>query len=271
MIIPHEPDYLPPVRDPFSILGRFLLLGIRNAGRGISIILEAFLWIPFCFRHIVEIFRQMFVMGIKSLGVTSTVALFTGMILALQGGLVLKEYGQEMRIGTVVAETICREMGPLMTALILAASVGSAIAAQLGTMAVSEEIAALDVMSINPVRYLVTPRLIAMMLMCPALTVYTNIIGIAGGGVIAYTQLDVSWDTYYDYALMYLDAKEILMGIFKAWFFSIIIIGVSCYQGLAARDGAEGVGRATRRAVVISFLMILISGYFITRFFYWNS
>ena len=232
MIIPHEPDYFHPVKNPFSRIGRFILVNIRNAGRGIAITAEAFMWILFSFKRIPDIARQMFTVGIKSLGVTSTVALFTGMILALQGGLVLKEYGQEMRIGTVVSETMCREMGPLMTALILAASVGSAMAASLGTMSVSEEISALDVMSINPVRYLVMPRLVAMMFMCPALTVYTNVIGIAGGGVVANTQLGVSWESYYNYALMYLDAKEIWMGIFKAWIFSIIIIGVSCYQDL---------------------------------------
>ncbi len=271
MIIPHEPDFFQPVKNPFSRLGRFILLNIRNAGRGIAITAEAFMWIPFFYKRLAEIAKQMFIVGIKSLGVTSVVALSTGMILALQAGLALREYHQEMRIGTVVAETMCREMGPLMTALILAASVGAAIAAGLGTMSVSEEISALDVMSINPVRYLVMPRLVAMMFMCPALTVYTNVIGIVGGGVVASTQLGVSWDNYYNYALMYLDAKEIWMGIFKAWFFSIIIVGVSCYQGFAAKNGAEGVGIATRRSVVISFLAILISGYFITRFFYWGS
>ena len=140
MIIPHEPDYFLPVKNPFSRLGRFILLNVRNAGRGIAITAEAFIWIPSFYRRFAEIARQMFAVGIKSMGVTSTVGLFTGMILALQGGLVLQEYHLQMRIGTIVAETMCREVGPIMTALILAASVGSAMAASLGTMTVSEEI-----------------------------------------------------------------------------------------------------------------------------------
>jgi phospholipid/cholesterol/gamma-HCH transport system permease protein len=181
---------------------------------------------------------------------------------------ILRDYGLEMKVGTLVAEAICREMGPFMTALILSASVGSAISAQLGTMAVSEEIAALEVMSINPVRFLVMPRLFAMMIMCPVLTVYTDLIGIVGGGLVASTQLDVSWSAYYENVLFMLTTKEIWVGILKAWVFSIIIVAVSCYQGLSARDGAVGVGKATRSSVVTTFLAILIIGYFITRLFY---
>ena len=180
----------------------------------------------------------------------------------------LRDYGQEMRVGTLVAQAMCREMGPFMTALILAASVGSAMAAQLGTMTVSEEIAALESMSINPVRFLVMPRLAAMMIMCPVLTVFTDLIGIVGGGFIASTQLDVAWNVYYDNVLFMLKAYEIWIGVLKAFVFSLIIVGISCYQGLAATRGAVGVGIAARRSVVMSFLSILIIGYVITRLFY---
>jgi phospholipid/cholesterol/gamma-HCH transport system permease protein len=173
-----------------------------------------------------------------------------------------------MRVGTLVAEAMCREVGPIMTGLILAASVGSSMAAQLGTMAVSEEIEALEVMSINPVRFLVMPRLVAMMFTCPALTVYSNVIGIIGGGMVADTQLNVSWGIYYDNVLFMLESKEIWMGILKAWVFGCLIVSISCYQGLIATRGAVGVGMATRGSVVISFLMILVSGYFLTRLFY---
>ena len=146
--------------------------------------------------------------GIKSFGVTSVVALFTGMILALQAGLILKAYGQEMRVGFLVAQTMFREMGPFMTALILAASVGSGMAALLGTMKVSQELAALEVMSINPVRFLVAPRLLAMMVMCPVLTMYTDLIGILGGGLVAYTQLGVGWTMYFDNVRFMLRSEE---------------------------------------------------------------
>lgn len=268
MIIPYEPDYFLPSGNVIARLGRFFYVCMRNTGRGLVITGEAFLYLPFFHTRWDEVVRQMFLASIKSFGVTSTVALFTGMILSLQAGLELKNFGQEMRVGTLVAQSMCREMGPFMTALILAASVGSAMAAELGTMAVSEEIAALEVMSVNPVRYLVMPRLLAMMTMCPILTVYTNVIGVLGGGLVASTQLNVPWSVYYDHSLMYLTTKEIWVGMLKALVFAIIIVGISCYQGLAARRGAVGVGMATRRSVVISFLMIIIVGYFITRLFY---
>ncbi len=268
MIIPYEPDYFPPEGNSVARLGRFLLVYLRNVGRGVKLTLSAFAFLPLFYRSREEIGRQMFMSGAKSLGVTSVVALFTGMILALQAGIILRSYGQEMRVGYLVSQTMFREMGPFMTALILAASVGSAMAAQIGTMAVSQEIAALEVMSINPVRFLVMPRLLAMMIMCPVLTAYTDFIGILGGGFVAYTQLDVSWALYYDNVKFLLYEKEIWVGMFKAWVFSVLIVSIGCYQGLATTEGAVGVGRATRRSVVISFLVVLITGYMITRLFY---
>lgn len=264
----YEPEFFEPTESFIARAGRVVLLKCRNAGRGVFILAEAFLAIGAVFRRRRELARQLYLCGVKSFPVTTTVALFTGMILALQAGLVLRDYGQQVQVGTLVSQTMCREMGPFMTALILAASVGSAMAAELGTMAVSEEVSALHVLSINPVRFLVMPRLVAMLLMCPALTVYTNIVGILGGMLVAYTQLNVSPQAYYDNAMMYLHNKEVWVGLLKALVFGAIVTGVSCYQGLAATDGAIGVGRATRRSVVYSFLLILVVGYFITRFFY---
>ncbi|HPN83967.1 MAG TPA: ABC transporter permease [Victivallales bacterium] len=268
MKIPMESDYFPDSGNILVNLGRFVLVNIRNSGIGVMMVLESFLFFPLFHRRWSELVRQMFTVGIKSFGVVSLVAFFTGMILSLQAGIELRDYGQEMRVGTLVTESMFREMGPFMAALILAACVGSAMAAELGTMAVSEEIAALEVMSINPVYYLVMPRILAMMIMCPALTVYTNIIGVIGGGAVAYSQLDVEWRVYYDYAVMYLDMKEVLVGTLKALVFAVIVAGVGCYQGVATRGGAVGVGIATRRSVVISFLLIIAVGYFITRSFY---
>lgn len=263
-----ERDYTTAAEGPVEATGRWLLRHCRSAGRALLILVEALGWFVHLHRRRKEVGRQLFIVGIRSFGVTSTVALFTGMILALQAGLILKDYGQEVNVGILVSQTMCREMGPFMTALILAASVGSAMAASLGTMAVSEEIDALEVMSINPVRYLVMPRVFAMMVMCPVLTVYTNIIGTVGGALVAKTQLDISWSAYYYNAISLLEIKELYVGLFKAWVFGTVVATVSCYQGLATRGGAVGVGIATRKAVVISFLMVLIVGYFITRLFY---
>ncbi len=269
MIIPYEPDNLRTAKGFVSIVGRRLVLYFRNCGRGFYIVWRASRHIP---RALVqfrpEIMRQIIQCGVRSFGVTSTVALFTGMILSLQAGLILRTYGQEMRVGYLVSQTMFREMGPFMTALILAASVGSAMAAQLGTMRVSQEIAALDVMSIDPVRFLVTPRLVAMMVMCPVLTAYTDLIGILGGGLVAYTQLDVGWTAYFDNVQFLLSSREIWVGFFKSWVFAVLIVGISCYRGLTATDGAVGVGKATRSSVVTCFLTILVTGYVMTRMFY---
>jgi len=167
-----------------------------------------------------------------------------------------------------VMVSMLREMGPFMTGLILAACVGSAIAAQLGTMVVAEEIAALEIMSIDPVRFLVMPRLVAMMIMTPALAFYTCIMGSLGGGVVGATQLGVPWSAYWENATRFAEIKDLYVGLFKAFLFGIVITTVACHQGFATSEGAVGVGRATRQSVIVSFLLILIVGYFVTRLFY---
>ncbi len=215
-----------------------------------------------------EVLTQLFITGIKSLGVLTVVAMFTGMILALQTGLELRRYGQEVNIGTAVTVVMVREMGPFMTGLVIAASVGSAIAAQLATMTVSEEVAALEVMSINPVRFLVMPRLAALIIMMPVLTVYTNILGVIGGAIVGRTQLGVTLPAYFDNAIQYVRNKDLYVGLLKATIFGIVIATVACQQGFQATEGAVGVGHATRRTVIISFLTILMLGYMITRLFY---
>jgi phospholipid/cholesterol/gamma-HCH transport system permease protein len=258
-----------PIRS-FQRLGRIILMACSDMGHALIMLMSATLyirtlWTPRARR---ETTMQLYVTGLKSLGVITIVALFTGMILALQVGLELRRYGQEVNIGTTVTVAMVREMGPFMTALTIAASVGSAIAAQLGTMAVSEEIAALEVMSINPNRFLVMPRLVALAVMMPILTVYTNLLGVLGGGIVGATQLGVSFSAYIDNATSYATNKDLYVGLFKAFIFGIIIATVASYQGLSATEGAVGVGRATRKTVVISFLLILIVGYMITRLFY---
>lgn len=251
-------------------LGENVLQVLHNTGHAMFMLFEAIWFVQFAFgkrsRH--ETVSQLFVTGIKSLAVITVVALFTGMILALQTGLELRRYGQEVFIGSAVSVSMVREMGPFMTGLIIAASVGSAIAAQLGTMTVSEEIAALEVMSINPNRFLVMPRLVALCVMMPILTVYTNILGIMGGAVVGSTQLGVSVTSYMDNATQFATNKDLYVGLFKAFMFGIIITTVACHQGFMTTEGAVGVGKATRRSVIISFLVILVVGYMVTRMFY---
>lgn len=258
-----------PIRS-FQRLGRIILIACHGMGHALIMLGSATLYIRTIWRPRArrEVIEQLYITGIKSLGVISVVAVFTGMILALQTGLELRRYGQEEFIGSAVAISIIREMGPFMTGLIIAASVGSAIAAQLGTMTVSEEVAALEVMSINPNRFLVMPRLVALAIMMPILTVYTNVLGILGGGIVGATQLGVSFQAYFDNVTRFAENKDLFVGLFKAFVFGIIIATVACQQGLNTTEGAVGVGRATRQTVITSFLLILIIGYMITRLFY---
>ena len=251
-------------------LGDKILELLHQTGHAMIMLMESILFVRYAFgkRSRRETVTQMYVTGVKSLFVISVVALFIGMILALQTGLELKRYGQEEFIGSAVAVVMIREMGPFMSGLIIAASVGSAIAAQIGTMVVSEEVAALEVMSINPYRFLVMPRLVALTTMMPLLALYTNILGVLGGAVVGTTQLGVSFRAYMDNASEFSTNKDLYVGLFKAFVFGIIITTVSCHQGFSTRDGAVGVGRSTRRSVIISFLVILVVGYMITRLFY---
>ncbi len=250
--------------------GRTLLVCTRDLGRALLLLAEALVCLKFMFvrRSRREIIHQMFNGGIRSLGVITVVASFTGMILALQTGIEMRRFGQEVYIGAAVMVSMLREMGPFMTGLILAASVGSAIAAQMGTMVVSEEIAALELMSINPVRFLVMPRLVAMVIMTPLLSFYSCIMGVVGGGIVGMTQLGVPWSAYIDNATRFAENKDLLVGMFKALLFGVIIVITACHEGFATTQGAVGVGNATRRTVILSFLVILIVGYFVTRMFY---
>jgi len=265
-----EPEYFPPSLNFLGRMGRRVVFSCRATGQAMLMLLEAIRYIPTLGkpRARQEVVVQMFVSGIRSLGVITVVAVFTGMILALQTGLELRRFNQEVNIGTAVMISMLREMGPFMTGLILAACVGSSMAAQIGTMVVYEEIAALEIMSINPVRFLVTPRLVAMAVMTPLLAFYTCMMGVVGGGIVGATQLDVSWSAYFENSTRFAVPKDLYVGMFKAMLFGIIITTVACHEGFSTTQGAVGVGLSTRKAVIASFLIILICGYLVTSLFY---
>lgn len=269
-MITREQQYFEPPGNPVVALGRRVILACQGSGRALLLLGGAILQVPYLFsrKNRADVMQQCYVVGIKSLGVVSVVGLFTGMILALQLGLALRIFSQEGQIGTLVCNAMLREMGPFMTGLVIAASVGSAIAAQLGTMTVSEEIAALDVMGVDPRRYLMMPRLVALAVMTPMLTAYMDLIGLFGGSVVGATMLGVSYEAYYDIAFRYTHNKDLWVGLLKAFIFGLIVTCVACYHGFTTREGAVGVGRATRRTVIVSFLLILTLGYFVTRLFY---
>jgi phospholipid/cholesterol/gamma-HCH transport system permease protein len=270
MII-RETAIQPPPRNRFQAIGRDVLHMLGEVGRCGAMFGQAI----FAFRHVFvsrrmrqETVTQMYVAGIRSIPVITIVAIFTGMIMALQTGLALSRYSQEVFVGSAVMLTMLREMGPFMTGLILAACVGSSMAAQLGTMMVNDEIAALEIMSIDPIRFLMTPRLVAMLVMTPVLAFYTCMMGLLGGGVVAMTQLNVTWSQYVANAMDFAEIKDLNVGLFKAAVFGAAIVTVACYEGFTTEEGAVGVGMSTRRAVISAFLLILILGYFVTRLFY---
>lgn len=243
-----------------------------GVGEVLYLIFRVLLNLPHLIYKIQPTLVIMYISGYKSLFVVSIVAVFTGMIVSLQSGLALKDFGQEELIGQLIVVTLTREMAPFMTALILSAAVGSSIAAEIGTMKVSEEIDALEVMSIDPVRFLVLPRIVGFTLMIPVLSNYASLLGTIGGSIIAKTQLGVEYETFYQLALEVLKSKsglkDIWVGNFKAMIFGITISSISCQQGLNAKEGAIGVGRAVRQSVVLSYLFVIMFGYFISAIFY---
>ncbi len=270
-MITREPVYTDEPGSMLVSLWRQIILGLGDIGRAGSLTVQALAGIPAMLlsrRGCREMMRQLFIAGIKSLPVVTVVGMFTGMILGLQVGLELRRFNQEIYIGSAVMVSLLREMGPFMSGLILAACVGSSMAAQIGTMTVNDEIAALEIMSISPVRFLMTPRMAAMVMMTPILSFYTCVLGVIGGGIVGQTQLNVQWDQYITMAIDFARMRDLYVGLFKALVFGIVITGVSCYEGFTTRMGAVGVGKATRRSVITSFLLILIFGYIITRLFY---
>jgi len=260
----------PECANFFARWGHNGLAFCQLVGQAIILNGRALLMFPLMFskRSRREVSYQLFFTGIRSLPVISVVALFIGMIFAIQTGIELQKYGQEVQVGGAVTVVMLREMGPFMTGLIIAASVGASIGAQLGTMTVSEEISALQIMSIDPVRFLVMPRLVALMVMMPLLSLYTNILAITGGAIIGVTQLGVEMQAYIDNVVLYAENKDLYTGLLKSVVFGFIINMVACHQGLTTKGGAVGVGKATRSTVVVSFLVILVTGFILTKVFY---
>ena len=270
-MITREPVYTDEPETVWVGIWRAAVLAMGNVGRAGSMTAQSLIMCPLLFasrRSRSELTRQMYVTGIKSLPLITIVGMFTGMILGLQVGLELRRYNQEIYIGSAVMVSLLREMGPFMTGIILAACVGSSMAAQIGTMTVNDEVAALEIMSISPVRFLMTPRMAAMVLMTPILSFYTCVLGVIGGGIVGLTQLNVPWDQYITMAMDIARMRDLYVGLFKALVFGIVVTGVSCFEGFTTTQGAVGVGQATRRSVITSILLILILGYVITRLFY---
>ena len=206
--------------------------------------------------------------GYDSFPIVSLVALFIGFIFALQTAYFMQRIGSELYIASLVALSIVRELGPVITALIVAGRVGASNTAELGSMQVTEQIDALETLATNPVKYLVVPRFVALGVMLPILTLYANIIGILGSYAICTIKLGITSSMYMHVTFTSLLYKDLFTGLFKSWIFGMLIALISCYEGFNVEGGAVGVGKATTRSVVISFIMIIAADCFFTALFY---
>lgn len=203
-------------------------------------------------------FRQMVLMGIDSTAIVSLVGASVGTVLALQAAYSLKTFGAIMYTGSLVGVAMARELGPLIAAIVICGRIGARMAAELGTMMVQEEVDALTTMAINPIRYLVLPRVLALAIMLPCLTVIADFMGMLGGYLIGITGLGINSYVYIDKTIKALVLKDIYTGLAKSFIFSILIALVSCHQGLSVSGGADAVGKATTQAVVISIVLIIV-------------
>ncbi len=207
--------------------------------------------------------------GIRALPILSLITFFIGLILALQSAYELQRFGALNFVASAVVISMSRELGPLITAIIVIGRSGSAFAAELGTMKVSEEIDALETMAIDPVHFLVAPKFIAMVVMLPCLTIWANTMGVMGGSVFGVLKADFTWTGYIQASLDALFLRDIMTGLVKSVMFGMTITAVGCLEGLLTGGGAEQVGRSTTRAVVVSiFLVILVDLIFTTLFFF---
>lgn len=215
-----------------------------------------------------RVFEQAVKAGLESLPIVTLIGFFLGMIMAFQISYLMRRLGAEMYIATVVSLSIVRELGPVITALIMAGRVGAAITAEIGTMQVTEQVDALETLAAPPVKYLVVPRFLALTFMLPLLTLYSDLVGILGGWVIGVFKIGISSRLYWNTSFEALQFKDLFTGLAKTVFFGMIIALVSCYQGFNVQGGAEGVGKATTKSVVTSFIMIIICDTFFTALFY---
>jgi phospholipid/cholesterol/gamma-HCH transport system permease protein len=210
------------------------------------------------------LYKQMEFIGVKSLSVVIITGSFTGMVLALQTYSAFHRFSSEAIVGATVALSMTRELGPVLTALMVTGRAGSAMAAELGSMRVTEQIDALTVMALSPIKYLVTPRILAALFMLPILTIIADFMGIVGGYFIGVKLLGINEGVFISRMIKYVDLDDIYNGLVKAAFFGVVLSLVSCYKGFNTTGGAAGVGKATTESVVISSITILISDYVLT-------
>ncbi len=241
---------------------------IEDLGNLFVLLVQCIAWMFRPPSEIRNIVKQMEEVGINSLPVVLVTAAFTGMVLSLQSWSGFQRFQATSFVGTVVALSITRELGPVFAGLMVSGRVGASMAAELGTMKVTEQIDALVTLATNPVKYLVVPRVAASTLVLPVLVIFADLVGVLGGYFVSVYLLGANPYVYTDKTYQYLQFRDIYTGLVKSAVFGFLIALISCYNGFIAEGGAEGVGRATTRAVVASSMTVLVSDYFMTSFMF---
>jgi phospholipid/cholesterol/gamma-HCH transport system permease protein len=250
--------------NPVAVIGRFTIDMLSFIGRLALFLYDIFITIfskRFYWR---ELFKQMVIIGYHSLPVVGLTAIFTGAVLALQSYSGFSRFNAESSIASVVVLSITRELGPVLAGLMLAGRVGAAIAAEIGTMKVTEQIDALYTLGANPFKYLFLPRLLSGIITLPLLVIIADIIGVFGGYLVSIYKLGFSPHTYLQNTFDYLEVQDVTSGLIKAAVFGLIVTLMGCYSGYNSDKGAQGVGSATTYAVVSASILILCANYFIT-------
>jgi phospholipid/cholesterol/gamma-HCH transport system permease protein len=253
---------------PFAIIGRGAIRWVDNLGASAIFLLLAFRKILRS-KQLIKIVQQVYYIGARSTMIIMLVSFFTGMVLGLQSYHALVKFGAQGALGTLVALTLVRELGPVLTAIMIAARAGSAITAEIGIQRISEQIDALDTMRIDPLRYLISPRITASIISFPLLTALFDIVGIVGGYVSGVLLLGANASTYVYRVQTSMDMKDVTDGLIKSMVFAVIVSTVCCYQGYFTHmrtdsHGAKAVGLSTTSAVVLSCVLILVSDYVVT-------
>ncbi|MGE5607350.1 MAG: MlaE family ABC transporter permease [Bacteroidota bacterium] len=249
-------------------LGRYVLIGLFRSGEFINIYLKTFKAIVFKTIYWKNTIFQMELIGINSLPIVIIISLFTGMVFSLQIAKIFATFGLTNQLGQGLTLAFARELAPVLTGVVVAGRVGSSIAAEIGSMKVTEQIEALETLSTDPIDYLVAPRILAAGLMLPILVTFANLIGIVGGIAVAVYYASIPPADFIDGILTFVTFWDFVGGLIKAFFFGIIIAGVGTHKGLNTENGAVGVGKATTEAVVVATIIIFIVNYFLSMFLY---
>jgi phospholipid/cholesterol/gamma-HCH transport system permease protein len=246
-----------------SNIGRWIIKSVTDLGGLAMMLLRLTGALPRIFTSGRLVLQQMLAMGVRSLPLVILTSAFTGAVSAWQAAYQFQNYVPMRYLGTAVGKAVVIELAPVLTALVVAGRVGASIAAEVGTMRVTEQIDALEVMGIDPARYLIMPRVVSGVIMMPILVMFANVIAILGALIVAVTMVHLSTETFLNGLRMFLTMSDVMAGLTKAAIFGFIISLIGCFYGFNAQGGAEGVGRATTGAVVTASVLILISDYFV--------